>query len=89
MGYARNMEYEVEELLGIYQLNFGRILKQFEIATIRKNITSEPVIMTDKQIKRFEKNEIKRIFGKNKNSMVYGIGSHIYWNRGREFRKLL
>jgi len=83
------MEYEVEELLGIYQLNFGRILKQFEIATIRKNITSEPVIMTDKQIKRFEKNEIKRIFGKNKNSMVYGIGSHIYWNRGREFRKLL
>jgi hypothetical protein len=89
MGYAMNTIFNIEEVTKIYDLNFGRTLKQFEISTIRKNLSSEPKILTDKEIERFEKNEIKRIFGKNKNSVVYGIGSHIYWNRGREFRKLL
>ena len=89
MGYAMNTIFSIEEATRIYDLNFGRILKQFEIAVIRKNLSSKPKILTNEEIERFEKNEIKRIFGKNKNSVVYGIGSHIYWNRGREFRKLL
>jgi len=89
MGYAMNTIFNIEEVINIYDLNFGRILKQYEISTIRKNLSSEPKILTNEQIERFEKNEIKKIFGKNKNSVVYGIGSHIYWNRGKEFRKLL
>ncbi len=89
MGYAMNTIFNIEEITKIYDLNFGRILKQFEIAVIRRNLSSEPKILTDKEIERFEENEIKKIFGKNKNSVVYGIGVHIYWNRGREFRKLL
>ncbi len=89
MGYAMNTIFNIEEATRIYDLNFGRTLKQFEIAIIRKNLSSEPKILTDKEIERFEENEIKRIFGKNKNSVVYGIGAHIYWNRGKEFRKLL
>lgn len=82
--------FDLIDQMGLEFLNFGNHLKNSQIAIVERNFkTAERKKLSEEQIERFKKNEVKRIFGKGENSVVYGIGSHIYANINNYFLQLL
>ena len=93
VAYISDYKFDVTfDLIEKMKLEYLKLndLKDSQLATVERNYKiSERRKLTDEEIERFEKNEIKRVIGEGENSIVYRIGSHIYANINKYFLQLL